>query len=89
MSECHVCGNIRPDLCGAPSKCPRVWNEMSPEHRSRLQPYMIDSHILHLQQVRTIIVKHHQAELRELDKWIQNLKEDLRKDVPHGKGEQR
>jgi hypothetical protein len=57
-----------------------LWNDMRIEERARLHPYMIETHILHLQQARAIIVRSHQRELKELDDWIRNLQSALPKE---------
>jgi hypothetical protein len=47
-----------------------LWNDMPLEERERLYPYMTETHVLHLKQVRTMIIDAHKAELRKLDGWI-------------------
>jgi hypothetical protein len=59
-----------------------LWNDMPFEERKRLMPYMIETHILHLQQVRSMIIEAHKAELRKLDGWIKNCEESLEGSLP-------
>jgi hypothetical protein len=56
-----------------------LWNELPFEERKRLHPYMAETHILHLEQTRTLIVAHHNKTLDELDRQIENIKLELKK----------
>lgn len=58
-----------------------LWNDMPIEERKRLMPHMIESQILHLEQARAILAKEQQRVLRELDNWIGNCRESLRKEI--------
>lgn len=58
-----------------------LWNGMPFEERKRLMPFMIETQILHLRQVRGMIVEAHHAELRKIDAWIANCEESLRKET--------
>ena len=54
-----------------------LWNDLPFEERARLMPYMIQVHIRHLEQARTLTVRAHRKHLHEIDDWIDNLKQDL------------
>lgn len=56
-----------------------LWNNLPFEERSRLMPYMIQTHIRHLEQARALAVRAHRRQLREIDDWIANLRSDLTK----------
>lgn len=56
-----------------------LWNGMPFEERSRLMPYMIEGHIRHLEQARTLAVRAHRRHLLEIDDWITDLKSELAK----------
>jgi hypothetical protein len=62
------------------SKHDHLFNDLPFEERKRLAPYMIESQIRHLAQARALIVRAHNAELRELDLWIQNCERSLREE---------
>lgn len=49
------------------------------EERTRLMPYMIETHIRHLEQARALAIRAHRQQLKEIDDWIDNLKRDLEK----------
>ena len=51
-----------------------LWNDLPFEERNRLYPHMLESQILHLEQSRELLVRHHKQTLAELDKWIGNLR---------------
>lgn len=55
-----------------------LWNDLQFEERKRLHPYMVETHILHLEQTRTLMVDHHKKALDELDRQIENLKRELK-----------
>jgi hypothetical protein len=55
-----------------------LWNDLPFDERKRLHPYMVETHILHLEQMRTLMVAHHTKALAELDRQIENLKRELR-----------
>lgn len=55
-----------------------LWNNLAPDERRRLHPHMIETHILHLEQARAMIVRNHERQLRELDDWIANCRRSLR-----------
>ena len=56
-----------------------LWNNMPFDARKRLMPHMIETHILHLTQTRTMIVEGHHATLAKLDGQIKNLRDALAK----------
>ena len=56
-----------------------LWNDMPFDERKRLMPHVIENHILHLTQTRTMIVAGHRATLDQLDSQIKNLRNDLAK----------
>ena len=58
-----------------------LWNDLPFDERKRLMPHMIETHILHLQQVRSMIVAAHKAELARLDAWIANCRDSLKKET--------
>lgn len=56
-----------------------LWNDLPKEERFRLHPFLVESHILHLEQTREKIVKHHEATLADINGHIDNLKNTLNK----------
>ena len=56
-----------------------LWNGLPYEERVRLMPYMIETHVRHLEQALALAVRAHRRHLREIDDWIENLKNDLAK----------
>lgn len=63
-----------------------LWNDMPIEDRKRLMPYEIETHILHLEQCREMIVKNHKRQLQELDDWIKNCHRTLGKELETNSG---
>jgi hypothetical protein len=59
------------------SRHAHLWNELSPAERRHLHPHLIENHILHLQQCRSLAVKAHRRHMEELDAWIANLRRAL------------
>lgn len=57
-----------------------LWNNLPYEERSRLMPFQIQTHILHLEQAKAVAVRAHRVHMQELDDWIENLRADLRKE---------
>ena len=55
-----------------------LWNELPSEERHRLMPYMIESQILHIEQVKKKAMDNHKKFIAELDAWIKNLKSGLK-----------
>lgn len=50
-----------------------LWNDMSREERDHLVPYHIESQILHIWQVKQVVIKNHKHHMKELDDWMKNL----------------
>ena len=50
-----------------------LWNDLPFEERKRLQPWAIETHLLHLQQTRAVIAKHHARMMAEIDDHIKNV----------------
>lgn len=57
-----------------------LWNDLPYEERKRLMPYSIETHILHLEQAKNLATRAYRNQIREIDDWINNLKESLRKE---------
>lgn len=54
------------------------WNEQTPiEERMRLAPYMIETHILHLEQFKEAAVRNHNRLIGEINDHIRNLRASL------------
>lgn len=56
-----------------------LWNGLPQEERHRLHPYLIEAHILHLEQTRDMIIAGHNSTLNRLDQQIEALKTALPK----------
>lgn len=54
-----------------------LWNDLPQDERRRLHPYLIEAHILHLQQTRAKIVRGHKRTLAEIDGQINSLRRAL------------
>jgi hypothetical protein len=65
-----------------PSDYSHLWNDLPYEERRRMMPHAIMTHILHLEQAKAIAVRAHRRHMQELNDWINNLREDLRKERP-------
>lgn len=58
-----------------------LWNDLPFEERKRLHPWVMEDHILHLEQTRAMIVSAHEGLLQTLDAQIGNLRRDLLHEV--------
>lgn len=58
-----------------------LWNGLTNNERCRLMPYQIQTHILHLEQAKALAVRAHRRHIQEIDDWIANCRESLRKEV--------
>ncbi len=57
-----------------------LWNDDTPkEERHRLMPYLMESHILHIYQVRQKAIANHKRLLAELNDWENNIRNDLQR----------
>ena len=56
-----------------------LWNDLPIEERARLMPYEQESQVLHLCQVRNLMIRNHKRALAEIDDWIGNIQDDLPK----------
>ncbi len=65
-----------------PSDHAHLWNDLPIEERKRLIPYHIEFQILTIEQMRSELVLRHQQHLRQIDQWINNLKQQLREESP-------
>lgn len=54
-----------------------LWNDLPYEERNRLMPYMMESQILHIWQVKQAAIRAHKQYMKELDDWIKNIENDL------------
>ena len=54
-----------------------LWNNLPEEERKRLSPYMIETHILHLEQTKLVIMRNHRRLIRDINDHIKNLKEGM------------
>ncbi len=54
-----------------------LWNNLPDAERSRLHPFLIETHILHLEQTRQKIVRAHKELLADIDAQITNLRKSL------------
>lgn len=58
-----------------------LWNTLPYEERARLMPYQIQTHILHLEQAKALAVRAHRRHIQEIDDWIENCRDSLRKET--------
>lgn len=56
-----------------------LWNDLPTEERKRLHPHMIETHILHLEQTKLVIMRNHRRLIRDINDHIKSLQEGLRK----------
>jgi cell division protein FtsX len=56
-----------------------LWNDLPSEERQRLMPYAIESQILHMEQVKQVVIRNHKKQLAEINDWQNNLKRELQK----------
>lgn len=54
-----------------------LWNDLPFYERSRLMPYQIETHILHLEQTKAVIIHNHRRTIDEIEAHIGNLKRSL------------
>lgn len=62
-----------------PNENAHLWNDLPQVERHRLHPYLIEAHILHLEQTRDMIIAGHNSTLNRLDQQIEALKAALPK----------
>lgn len=65
------------DMRDVPRKHTNLWNDLPDEERDRLMPHQIETQILHIEQVRAVLVTNHKKTLAQLDKWISNCRNAL------------
>lgn len=56
-----------------------LWNDLPYEERKRLMPHNVESQKLHIWQCKQKAIAAHRAHMRELDDWLKNLDDDLKK----------
>lgn len=56
-----------------------LWNDLPYDERCRLMPYMVETHILHLEQMKIDIERHHRKQINAINGHIRNLKQSLSK----------
>lgn len=59
-------------------KYTHVWNDLPPEEKHRLWPQAIESQILHIEQTKSVMIRHHKRALSELNAQIKNLKQGIK-----------
>lgn len=63
-----------------------LWNDLPIEERTRLHPYLMEAHILHLIQTRNLINDHHTSLIAALTQQINNLEMSLLKSEQEAMG---
>ena len=58
-------------------KYTHLWNDLPKDERSRLMPHMMESHWLHIWQVKQVAIRAHKRHMKELDDWMKNIEEEL------------
>lgn len=58
-------------------KFTHLWNNMPEKERARLMPYMIESHILHIEQCKLKAIRAHEALLKDFNQQIKNCNDHL------------
>lgn len=56
-----------------------LWNDLPREERQRLMPYMIENQWLHIWQVKQKAIAAHKKHMKELDDWMKNLEDGLKR----------
>ncbi len=56
-----------------------IWNDLPEDERHRMMPYMIESQWLHIWQVKQTAIKAHKRHMGELNDWMKNLENKLKK----------
>lgn len=54
-----------------------LWNDLPKEERLRLAPYMAESQLLNIWQVKQKAITAHKKHMKELDDWMKNIEQDL------------
>lgn len=68
------------------NKFTHLWNDLPADERKRLMPSMIETQKLHIWQCKQKAVKAHKMHMKELDSWMKNLDDELKKYAsPEGK----
>ena len=62
------------------SKHTHLWNDLPFEERQRMMPHMVESQWLHIWQVKRVAIKAHRRHMKELDDWMKNLEDELKKE---------
>jgi len=61
-----------------PKEFTHVWNdETSFEEKVRLSPVLMETHYLHIWQVKQTAIKAHKRYMKELDGWMDNIRLSL------------
>lgn len=56
-----------------------LWNDLPTEERKRLMPHMIESQRLHIWQCKQKAITAHKLHMKELDDWLKNLDDELKR----------
>jgi len=54
-----------------------LFNDLPKEERARLMPHMMESQLLHIEQVKLVLVRSHRKALKEINDWQNNIRKDL------------
>jgi len=55
-----------------------LWDNLPIDERKRLYPFLIEAQILNLWQCKQTAIKAHKKHMKELDDWMNNLKDGLK-----------
>lgn len=54
-----------------------LWNNLPKEERVRLMPHAAESQLLHIEQVKRVIIRNHKRQLKEINDWQNNIRKEL------------
>lgn len=63
-----------------PSRYTHLWNDMLESERGRLMPHAMEMQILHIWQCKQKAIAAHKKHMKELDDWMENIKNGLPKE---------
>lgn len=56
-----------------------LWNDLPIDERKRLMPHMVEAQKLYIWQCKQKAVAAHKKHMKELDDWLKNLDDELKR----------
>jgi len=58
-----------------------LWNDLPKEERFRMAPYLDETHLIHIEQMKAKIIASHKSLIRQLDEQQAHILRELNKGV--------